>query len=62
MSWTQGIQTREELPAPFLAWADGLGKGPLEYITWFEPDRHELFLDYGEAGAFRARFKKDVLT
>lgn len=53
MSWTQGVQTREDLPAKFLEWADSLGKGDLQYITWFEPDRHEVFLDYGEAGSLK---------
>lgn len=51
MSWTQGIQLREDLPAKFLEWADKQkGGAPLEYITWFGLGE-DLFLDYGEAGS-----------
>lgn len=53
MSWTQGIQVREELPPKFLTWADQQMDGaPLQYITWFGFDR-EIFLDYGEAGSLK---------
>lgn len=50
MSWTQGIQLREELPAKFLEWADKQKGAPLEYITWFGIGE-DLILDYGEAGS-----------
>lgn len=62
MSWTQGIQAREHLPEAFVKWADGLGKGALEYITWDDTDRRTLFLDYGERGAFKAVFKQDAVS
>lgn len=55
MSWTQGIQVRADLPAKFLAWADGLGKGDLQAIVWWEPDHSEVILDYGEAGSFKVK-------
>jgi hypothetical protein len=57
MSWTQGVTPREDLPARFLEWADAQGKGPLQYITWFEPSRTEVFLDYGEAPSLKAVLK-----
>lgn len=54
MSWLQGIQPREELPAKFVEWADGKKPGArLEYITWFDDDRNVLYLDYGEAGSMK---------
>ena len=57
--WLQGVQTREELPASFLTWADSKMNGaPLEYITWFDDDRRVVFLDYGKAGSLRATFKE----
>ena len=53
MSWDQGVQTREDLPAKFVAWADTKKDGaPLQYITWFGLGR-EVFLDYGESGALK---------
>lgn len=59
MSWLQGIQTREELPASFLTWADGKGNGPLEYICWFADAPREVFLDYGNAGSIKVTFKEN---
>lgn len=53
MSWDQGIQPREKLPAKFLTWADKQMDGaPLEYITWFGLGE-EVFLDYGGAGSLK---------
>ena len=57
MSWTQGIQVREDLPEKFLLWADNRGKGELRYITWFEEDRNVIFLDYGERGSLKLTVK-----
>lgn len=63
MSWTQGITERDDLPASFLAWADSKMDGaPLEYITWFEPDRKVVFLDYGNAGSLKATFKESPFS
>lgn len=60
MSWTQGIQVREELPAKFLTWADQQMDGaPLEYITWFDLG-DEVFLDYGEAGSLKLTMRKSA--
>ena len=56
--WLQGVQTREELPATFLTWADSKMDAPLQYITWFDDDRRVVFLDYGEAGSLKATFKE----
>lgn len=56
MSWDQGIQVREELPPKFVEWADGLGKGEIEYITWFGLG-DEVFLDYGDAGSLKLNMK-----
>lgn len=53
MSWLQGVTPREDLPASFLEWADGQGKGALQYITWW--DDSEVILDYGKAGHLVAR-------
>lgn len=47
MSWDQGIMDRSELPAKFLAWADGKQGVPLQYITWFGFDP-PIILDFGE--------------
>lgn len=59
MSWLQGVQPREELPASFLKWADGKMDGaPLEYICWWADEPRVLMLDYGEAGSLKATFKE----
>ena len=57
MSWTQGIQLRDELPEVFVKWADALGKGELQCIVWFDEDRTTFYLDYGERGSIKARLK-----
>jgi hypothetical protein len=58
MSWDQGVQVREELPAKFVAWADRQKDGArLEYITWFGLG-DEVFLDYGEAGSLKLTMKR----
>jgi hypothetical protein len=57
MSWTQGIQSREDLPDAFVKWADSKKPGEkLQYITWFGMDK-DFILDYGDGGALRATFK-----
>lgn len=59
MSWTQGIQPREDLPDAFVKWADSKKPGAeLQYITWFDFDR-DCILDYGDAGALKLTFKKE---
>lgn len=63
MSWDQGVQTREELPEKFLAWADRkIPGGRLEYITWFESERHILYLDYGADGSIKLTFSEAVIA
>lgn len=58
MSWDQGVQVREDLPAKFVEWADKQKEGSrLEYITWFGLGE-EVFLDYGEGGSLKLRMKK----
>lgn len=52
MSWDQGVQVREDLPAKFVEWADKQKDAPLQYITWFGLGE-EVFLDYGEAGSLK---------
>lgn len=53
MSWDQGVQVRDDLPAKFRDWADKQkGGAPIQYITWFGLGR-EIFLDYGEAGSLK---------
>lgn len=47
MSWTQGIQPREELPEWFVKWADERADAHLEYITWFGGDENIVYLDFG---------------
>ncbi len=59
VSWTQGIQLREELPERFLAWADKQkGGAPLQYITWFDLG-DEVFLDYGDAGSITVTLREN---
>ena len=58
MSWTQGLTERGYLPDSFVKWADGIGGGELQYITWFAENSHEVFLDYGEAGSIKVTFKE----
>lgn len=60
MSWDQGVQTREELPARFVTWADKQKGAPLEYITWFESQREFVFLDYGDAGSLRLTLRGEA--
>lgn len=58
MSWDQGVQVREDLPAKFVEWADKQKKGSrLEYITWFGLGE-EVFLDYGEGGSLKLRMNR----
>ena len=57
MSWDQGIQVREDLPARFVKWADEKKGARLEYITWFETQREIVYLDYGEAGSLTLTVK-----
>ena len=58
MSWDQGVQAREDLPAKFVEWADAKMDGaPLQYITWFGLGG-EVFLDYGEAGSLKLTMRK----
>ena len=56
MSWTQGVTPREDLPERFVKWADGLGKGELQYITWFDDVPGITYLDFGEKGSFKIDF------
>lgn len=58
MSWDQGIQLREELPAKFVAWADAKKGAPLQYITWFGRG-DEVFLDYGDAGSIKIDMRRE---
>lgn len=52
MSWTQGIQLREELPQKFIDFCESMyartynEKGHLEYITWFDFEDW-CFADFG---------------
>lgn len=58
MSWDQGVQVREDLPAKFVEWADTKRDGAkLEYITWFGRG-DELILDYGVAGSLKMKVAK----
>lgn len=59
MSWTQGVQPREDLPSAFLRFADSRGLGPVEYITWDATRPDVVFLDYGERGSLRLTLKKE---
>ena len=52
MSWTQGIQMREDLPPKFRLWADTLGKGEIQCMVWDDTEPNILYLDYGEKGSF----------
>lgn len=50
MTWTQGVQLREDLPDAFVTWADAEAvkrdiPGRLEYIAWDEPGI--VHLDFG---------------
>ncbi len=58
MSWLQGVTERQDLPDSFVKWADGKGKGDLQYITWFADAPREVFLDYGEEGSIKVTFKE----
>lgn len=60
MSWTQGVQPREELPTAARRILDNLGKGEVEYITWFDEDRSTLFADYGERGSLKITISKET--
>jgi hypothetical protein len=63
VTWTQGLQEREDIPARFLAWADDQGAtrgwGSLEYITWFDAEPNVLILDYGDRGTLKVSFGND---
>ncbi len=63
MSWTQGIQIREDLPQ---AWIDFFEAKALqefeeprkvEYITWFAEDESRLIADYGDGFNISFRMK-----
>lgn len=53
MDGDQGVQTREEMPAHFVEWADAQATkgGKVQCIVWFNSQPNEFYLDYyDEAG------------
>lgn len=46
MSWTQGIQVRENLPESFVIWADNQSSGILECVVWDAYKPGVFHIDY----------------
>lgn len=56
MSWTQGVQLREDLPRSFVKWADLQDKDgrKLSCIVWDETEPDVFYMDYSNGANIRS--------